>query len=931
MTFHPLKPFYLVCLLLIKSIGTAWGVAPQIEPIADAQVSQGIIYNASPTLSNSSNAGPINWSKAYGPDDVEIDPASGHVRWSIPSALPGESFHIGIKASNADGYHIESWIVHVGVPKVTYIGDGEAFTNIVSAISDSSNQLSGMTFVVRNGTYDGWLNAIRRNASTGIEQLPIEGNSSGYTTIMAEDPGQVTLTGTAATIEITSPSRSYGYLAVKGFFSKGGSIGATGIPTYNNCSAPTSCRPHHLKFIRNGVESDGNTPFTAFRSDYTLFENNYAFGGGRYKIAGYQGSNLVFRRNIARYDRSNNEMSEPKGTYSMYSVINFATNNNIAIDGDQEQFTTWGSRAGEYTCPTTNAGAKGSFARNIQLNSEYKFGNIDLQRDLCDAEISNVVAWDVRPLGILFQSRSPSWLNHATMGKVTSREDNALAQHYFNAWPSAHARGVTNSVLHDFDNSNPSNGMFYGMAKMPNVDLELELNPFEIYEYPFTQQDINNLHRSVDRYGIETVNITESPTSLNSGGNTTISTETISNHPPLWQRQSNPSGGLRYLVRIEPNSNLSAQGNDGGDLGATVMTFKGKSGTLWGEPGYDEETNIPMWPFPMEDLIKEKMADYSYTGPTYTGAPLSRVATGNTGVINGARGFAEAGQTLTHYIWNYLDNTAPPFNVNAVAQSGAALIMWDKPALIADISAYKVYDFNPTTKALSNPRTVNGNANSFIVTGLNADTTYHFAVTAIGPNKNSGENGGESSYSYPASVTIENSSDMTTPSISNQQPTDNTSNAPRNTAISFRLLDAGSGINATTLQMQVNGDAVTPSVSGSPSNYLVNYQPATAFDYGESVAVSIVVSDASGNPLSTAFSFTVEEDTTKPSISNLEPSNGSSNFAHLGLNAFNIYAIYALRPQWNIHQWQFIFWKYQRYWRNLHQFKQRRGRLAPER
>ncbi len=33
---------------------------------------------------------------------------------------------------------------------------------------------------------------------------------------------------------------------------------------------------------------------------------------------------------------------------------------------------------------------------------------------------------------------------------------------------------------------------------------------------------------------------------------------------------------------------------------------------MWGEPGYNEETEVPMWPFPAEDLMKEKLAGYYY-------------------------------------------------------------------------------------------------------------------------------------------------------------------------------------------------------------------------------------------------------------------------------------------------------------------------------
>lgn len=105
---------------------------------------------------------------------------------------------------------------------------------------------------------------------------------------------------------------------------------------------------------------------------------------------------------------------------------------------------------------------------------------------------------------------------------------------------------------------------------------------------------------------------------------------------------ANPS--LKYIVDRENNS-----------AGAKILNRYGKSGTLWGETGYDQETNEKLWPWPYEDQIKAVFAE---PNPVPSGAVP---ATNNT-----KRGFAADGndsfgkpQTLTRYIWQYLGNPIP--------------------------------------------------------------------------------------------------------------------------------------------------------------------------------------------------------------------------------------------------------------------------------
>jgi len=104
---------------------------------------------------------------------------------------------------------------------------------------------------------------------------------------------------------------------------------------------------------------------------------------------------------------------------------------------------------------------------------------------------------------------------------------------------------------------------------------------------------------------------------------------------------------LKYLLRAEPGTPLAGSDADGGNRGATVMYQIGRPGTLYGEEGWDEVTDIPLWPFPNEAVIKATMAEWTQ---------------GN----DGKRGFCADGQglyggpiTLSSYIWEYLGSPMP--------------------------------------------------------------------------------------------------------------------------------------------------------------------------------------------------------------------------------------------------------------------------------
>jgi len=189
-------------------------------------------------------------------------------------------------------------------------------------------------------------------------------------------------------------------------------------------------------------------------------------------------------------------------------------------------------------------------------------------------------------------------------------------------------------------------------------------------------------------------------------------------------------------MRVEDGSFLENAGQNGAAVGADVTTFVGKSGTFYGDEGYDQETNISMWPFPHEAQARDKMKNYSYSGT---------VRGGSAKTLSGVRGFTADGETLTNYVWGYLGNTEPPFNIVALAGDKKVTITWQFPAIKdrGTITEYKIYNALPIGNEANVIATVPASADPVIeITELVNDVNYLFYVTAVDSIK------GESSYSY---------------------------------------------------------------------------------------------------------------------------------------------------------------------------------------
>ena len=125
--------------------------------------------------------------------------------------------------------------------------------------------------------------------------------------------------------------------------------------------------------------------------------------------------------------------------------------------------------------------------------------------------------------------------------------------------------------------------------------------------------------------------------------NTTVSGLDLITNPMDDRANDEIKTSLVYPIRIEDGSQLAGAGYGGKDIGANIINRSGVTGSFYGDPDYNAETNEPLWPWPNEDRIKLEMSKDSTRGFCSYAKQLN-------GIDN---------TTLTSYIWEYLGNEMP--------------------------------------------------------------------------------------------------------------------------------------------------------------------------------------------------------------------------------------------------------------------------------
>ena len=534
------------------------------------------------------------------------------------------------------------------------------------------------TLTIANGDW-------RRNDRMCItaRKMPPDGANGKYTKIQAETDWEVKLPH----IRIETDTL-HGFIEFRGIvfdnrFVKNG----TSHYVYNM---------NHTKFIRCGFLAHGlkgnrhcmgfGTPDYKDRSKnaYNLMEECIAWGSGRYMLISWNGEKTVFRRCLVRRDFNDGPQIF---NFRAYACSTTVFQNCISIDSD---------RVEHYKKPL-NVESGGFWlgdpygAKNNALNGCISIKDIQLpfyiggsgKKD--HTEIRDCVALDVPVPGvatlsafILKSGTSVTASNVLGMNAPAKQQDGFYGK-------KAGTLTVSDSILRNVGN--------IGLR----VNRSENINHYQAGKCARVKpgKGLAKLKAMFSCWG-----------------------PGATDYDPL-------QNGLRYPVRIEPESPLSKAGKGEGRCGPEILKKIGVSGTLYGEPGWNKVTNENLWPFPNETKIRELM------GETVDG-------------VSGNYGFCRKGRSLSHYIWGYLGNTVPPFNVTAVPGDGTMTLKWDPPAeaAIGTITGYRVYKLVGKTKTPAGG-TITGNKNcTKTISGLQNGQAYTFAVTAIDREK------GESGLSY---------------------------------------------------------------------------------------------------------------------------------------------------------------------------------------
>lgn len=532
----------------------------------------------------------------------------------------GTRYYYVVAAANAAGVSRDSneaSVVPAAYPGSVYYvatdgsdsGDGSSAHPWATFAHAASRMHGGDTLLIKDGVYHERI--LARDDVPGT--IP-SGSPAGYTLVKAEHDWQVTV---------------YGRMRIAASY-----LQVQGIRFVNQ---PEDLRGNHLKFIRCSFRGDVCTDNTSVvslgsGSSYVLFEECFAFGCGRYKFlvfADTQGAteNVILRRCVSRHDY-HDTTTQPDGSegwgrqcaaFTSYTAHNFVMQNCIAIDSGDEDARKYGNLyGGLWVENKMDSGLDNSMA--IQDSIFFNIGGGQAIQDPNvngDRVIENSVIWHSE--GGLYggvRANHPTLrLDHMTIGDI---------------WGTfvdyARAQGVGVTIDTTFA------GMSYASATIGNSVISgcryagiLDL----------LTSDHNDFWNNARNYG---------------GWNGIPA-------PAAGAHDTTFDPGLRYLFRVEDGSPAKGAASDGKDLGARILYRRGVSGTLYGEPGWDDLTDQPLWPFPNEAVIKADMSAWDGAGFTTTDPNALNVP--KRGFCADGNGLYGGPITLTSYLWEALGNPCP--------------------------------------------------------------------------------------------------------------------------------------------------------------------------------------------------------------------------------------------------------------------------------
>jgi len=482
----------------------------------------------------------------------------------------------------------------------------------------TSMMASGDILIAKDGTYTGELN--RLTPTTMPPSGPGTGTGDGrFTIIRAEHMGQAIVShATGHCFHVSEGSPFYSWLQFDGFFFDHlASNYSAAIREAAATSSSGDSLGHHIYIRRCGAVGRGSGAGVNFivSADDSLMEDCYVFG--RCRAAFYfrcPGRRQMYRRCVVRMD---DMAANNLGTSGIvfYGTRSGAAFNCISLDYD-------GKYVSNYQGAGAGIGARSEDADAFPASNLVWEGCVVLNH-------KTHLASDPTELGVVsgFSAIGTTWI-------VKSFQRNNVV------WDMDRGYGIANSMGVTLDTSRYEH-LTIGRIADTAVQNSRGTALYQLYGIPLR----DSIAAFCERHGFEYCDDVDY---VNVYGN---GTNFYGTPTPAHYTTVNPlTNGLQYLCRIEDGSALKTAGVGGGQVGATIVKRIGVDGTFYGESGYDTLMGVDLWPWPNESIIREKMRAYT---PEYI--PAGESVAGP----DPHRGFCADGETLTHYIWNYLGNGVP--------------------------------------------------------------------------------------------------------------------------------------------------------------------------------------------------------------------------------------------------------------------------------
>lgn len=551
------------------------GQGPTIEDMGLHEVSLGETFEFTPVIDGEVAV----CRKDLGHDDVEVDSETGQIRWDTSGLSFGRGFHIRIKCSNYAGSGYASMVVHVdntGSSRLRVAGENGLSANLRDA---SLSMASGDTLVFPDGIYPISTTGDESYENAFKETTPTAGSAGQFSTVIAQSPGGVEITGEA---HDGIPTQKNGfqlvgseYVALVGFISRDALrasfmastnsrilldfMGTQGTGTEGlSCSTPQEASDGSCS--QAGLRVNGGSP---------LIQNSYDWGHNRYGIMTRSTDASVTRRSFVRLDEHRGD--QPYGGFSDYCDTQHLSQDNTVFDSLAETAPHYRNYAGLSAFPATGCENNPATLASSGLLAV----NNDLSLSLMDQQAGRTHVWD-------------HIVSYDSEGTCTPQADRC------GAW------------LLQADKPIRVEDSFFGLAR---------------------------------GFGGET----QGPAFLNAE--------------------------LADSVVVSDVPGQPDQGNAPRYLPSSQLYFRGRADTFYGDDGYDVVTQARRWPIPGEDIIARNMAAYHNPDAITVG--------GGTMDLRGDRGATAAGESMSEYLWGYLDDLIPPLVVRVKAVADGHRVAWE--------------------------------------------------------------------------------------------------------------------------------------------------------------------------------------------------------------------------------------------------------------